>query len=265
MPKQWHIYALLNASGDVFYVGKSHDTARRLKEHRTVLGFRPAMQICETGNSNWRDAEHRWIEHFRKAGAPLINKTVGGNGAESLSAEARQHLSDIHRGKVVSAETREKRSRSTKGVPRPLSEHVRESHRQKSGVASRKFWNSLSADERAAFLARKNVAIKAASQTPEFKQKVSTNSKQWWGALSPEERIAFGNRVTAGKMKRPVEARQADARRAAQAALEKPGAKERLGGQVRNWWASLSPEKKAEFIAQRALKIAAAKAAKKAA
>jgi len=96
-----YIYVLKDPrDGRVRYVGKSNDPKKRLRWRiaqarggmeephssawiKSVLdaGYRPEVIILETVNlTDWRDAEQRWIKHFRDNGMQLTNHAAGGDG-----------------------------------------------------------------------------------------------------------------------------------------------------------------------------------------
>lgn len=93
---EWNIYALLDPSGRVRYVGKAASPSRRLQQHisaarvsESLLGAwlrsfgsgAPGLAVLESGNGpGWQDAEKRWIAEFRRDGCDLLNIGDGGHG-----------------------------------------------------------------------------------------------------------------------------------------------------------------------------------------
>lgn len=97
-------------SGDVRYVGKAKDPAKRMETHlwsgrgqRPVVcwvralraaGKRPVMEVVEWA-ADWEACEQRWIAAHRAEGARLLNVAAGGldmvparEGAQRLPAYA---------------------------------------------------------------------------------------------------------------------------------------------------------------------------------
>ena len=106
-PSTTFIYALLDSrTGRVRYVGKSDDPDRRMREHcrgdrvnshkdRWLAqlkreGLWPVLQVLEeVPYDEWQERECSWIAFYRDAGEPLTNMTLGGDGFDGLSADAR--------------------------------------------------------------------------------------------------------------------------------------------------------------------------------
>jgi hypothetical protein len=117
------IYAILDGTGAVVWVGASSDPKRRLREHRRKRGFGdPALTllILEENPASPVDAEARWIAHYRALGAPLRNKADRGKA----DAAGLQRLREYAR-RPKSAETRARMSAALKGRPRNWSEEGR--------------------------------------------------------------------------------------------------------------------------------------------
>jgi hypothetical protein len=127
--KPWVIYALADPREPNLtrYVGKTQDTNKRLREHlcEARMGKRrdhrlhwlrklascsvePVISILETGKGDgWKEAERKWIKHFRDMGARLVNGTDGGEGVD-LTPEIRAKMlaamrSPEHRAKISAA------------------------------------------------------------------------------------------------------------------------------------------------------------------
>jgi len=119
------------------YVGKTQDTKKRLREHLSEAkgkrhdhrlhwlrklascSVEPVIGILETGKGDgWKEAERKWIKHFRDMGSRLVNGTDGGEGvdltpevrakmlATMRSPEYRAKISARLKGKHPSPETR---------------------------------------------------------------------------------------------------------------------------------------------------------------
>jgi len=166
------IYALCDPTSSLIrYVGKSNDPQQRLRNHiytatspsvcletysarwiRSILdrGDRPQLVILEeTDQDGWPEAERRWIRVLRTAGCELTNATDGGDAGWSQSAETRQKISDAQKGR--------------KQAP-----HVLEA----AHAASR--GRVHTEDEKA----RRNAAIRASHNRPEWKAAKSVQCKE---------------------------------------------------------------------------------------
>lgn len=94
----WYIYVLKDPrSGSVRYVGWSYDIKKRMSAHISschrlqthnarwikqllAIGQMPMIETVEFGTGDWREAERRWIAHYRNSGINLTNMTDGGEG-----------------------------------------------------------------------------------------------------------------------------------------------------------------------------------------
>jgi len=114
---------------------------------------------------------------------------------------------------------------------------------EKRRLGVKAFWDSLTFEQRSAMAtARNNIA---------------------WARRSPKERSAIGKKIAKARERNLSQERRSEiSSQAALAAAAKPGAQSRLSSQVKNWWASLTPEAKADFVNRRAEKIVAAWAAR---
>lgn len=120
-PRSWSIYVLIDPrTSEVRYVGWAFDvrqrwhahvsSAPRTRSHKAnwikqllALGLRPIYQVIEEGTGDWREAERRWIDHYRRQGAALTNMTDGGEGTPGLypSEETRAKMSRAHTGRKM--------------------------------------------------------------------------------------------------------------------------------------------------------------------
>jgi hypothetical protein len=147
------IYALIDPrNGAVRYVGQTVSIPRRVISHRrhalettkthkaawirSLLdaGYEPQIVVLETTTVEGKDqAEKKWIQHYRDAGANLTNLTDGGEGTPGgnignqnwklRTPEGNQRIGDAHRGKVESEETRLKKSLAHRGKPSGMAGH----------------------------------------------------------------------------------------------------------------------------------------------
>ena len=102
------IYALCEpTTAEIRYIGKTTHVWHRLQSHlndksprrsarwiRSLSGTLPVVLILEdTTEDSWKNAERKWIAHFRAIGCDLCNHTDGGDGIKNADEEARKRLS----------------------------------------------------------------------------------------------------------------------------------------------------------------------------
>jgi hypothetical protein len=142
-------------NGRLFYIGKgkgSRSTCRHKRSNHwnSVVNKHGGFQaeivgLFETEQEAFAH-ERFLIASFRTFGARLANKTDGGDGLSGYkhSQEMRLRLSAMHKGKVMSEESRRRMSESRKGKPvpalrgprGPMSEETKQRMRKpKSGQA----------------------------------------------------------------------------------------------------------------------------------
>lgn len=116
----WVIYALLcPMTGAVRYIGQAKNPRHRFTQHlrmcRTETSRKarwiatlldddqePVQKILESGSGDgWKEAECRWIAHYRSIGADLTNLTNGGDGTPGnvRSEESKRKIAEILRGR----------------------------------------------------------------------------------------------------------------------------------------------------------------------
>jgi hypothetical protein len=129
------IYALADPrTGEVRYVGKAVDPARRLRQHMTAFqlrnyrsqknswllslldaGVTPTLHVLElVEHQDANAAEIRWIAKALEMGARLTNGTAGGEGGAVTDPEAKARILAAHLGSKASAETKKKMSVAAK-------------------------------------------------------------------------------------------------------------------------------------------------------
>jgi len=258
----WFIYALLNVGG-AGYVGATKDLPRRMREHRRTFGFDPEYIILEIGHSiEWRTAEHRWIEYFRRQGKPLRNRTTGGEGVQTLSAEARRRLSEVGRGRRKSALHKARISASQKRRPKSWSEEGAKRVAATQFKPGHKNWEKLSAKTQAEIAQRSRDQWKRIP-VAERSLKAAERASAAWSNRSNADRKTIGRKISAARMSMTPERRAELSRMGALARLKQPGAAKEFGRRVRKWWASLSERDKRAFITRRAIAIKKARDAKR--
>lgn len=98
--KTVYVYALTDPdTEEVCYIGRTVNPYKRNLAHGDVSlrwdkspkakwmaelkaqGKTPNMHVLEAcAFDGWQEGEQRWISHYRKVGAPLLNKKMGGGG-----------------------------------------------------------------------------------------------------------------------------------------------------------------------------------------
>jgi hypothetical protein len=168
----------------------------RKQSHRTnwilsllCIGLKPVMEVIESGTGDaWKDAECRWIAHFRANGAKLVNGTDGGDGIigwgtpEQRSAVARKNAaaktpeerSEIARKRQAAKTPEERSAAGRKGAAAMTPEQRSERARKREAAM-----NPEQRSERS----RKA----AAKKTPEAR---SERARKREAAKTPEQRSA---------------------------------------------------------------------------
>ncbi len=125
--KAYKIYALEN-NNNIIYVGKSSNPYHRLYSHKKTYGDNIELIIIDEVE-DWKFWEKYWIEQFKQWGFNLKNKNKGGGGPDkgrkirSKDDIWKSKLSNSHKGKKLSDETKNKMSVKAKGKHKSL-EHI---------------------------------------------------------------------------------------------------------------------------------------------
>lgn len=116
-------------TGEVFYIGKgkgqrSHTIYNRTKFWRHVVakhGFVVELVEFFDNESDALSSEIVMIADYRLRGIPLVNLTIGGEGASGqvFTEERKRKISEALKGKEVPQSVREKISQSLKGRKHP--------------------------------------------------------------------------------------------------------------------------------------------------
>ncbi len=191
--REWFVYALTDPRDDqVRYVGWTGNLKLRLYQHiyysatektykahwisqLTGLGLTPGYIVLESGTGEgYKEAEIKWINHYKDSGCRLTNLTNGGDGTNGYvqTEEAKEHLRRLNTGKKQSKETIEKRVQKLTGQKRTPEMRERMSALQKGRTLSEESRQKL-----------KN-RPKGIRNTEEQKQKISASLK---GRIKSEE------------------------------------------------------------------------------
>lgn len=122
--KQYYTYAYLREDGSPYYIGKGKVRNRckyRIGAKHTSTTVAPLDRqiVLKTFDSEFDAFKHEiyMISLFgrKDLGTGILhNKTDGGEGASNISEYARKRTSQIHKGKVLSEETKSKISKTRK-------------------------------------------------------------------------------------------------------------------------------------------------------
>lgn len=235
--KPWVVYCLIATDGTPFYVGVTRNLARRLKEHRTVLGYKPLYRELEHGTSDRGEAEHRWIETMRADGFVLTNKTMGGNGGQSLSPESRQLVGAFHKGRPKSDAHRARIKAALIGNTPAWTPEGMERAQKSRFQPGHKRHLDYTAEQRQRMLSNNH---------PGSADHMREIGNTWRASLTDKELYDTGLRMS--------RLRDPDELRAHAIKMSPIGAKA-----AKQWWADMTPEYRADFLARRR----AAKAAKR--
>ena len=126
----WHIYIITNMVNGKKYVGLTNSLSKRWNKHKNAKGSAPALHsaIKKYGIENFdfvhyasafgpdaaKTIEIAVITEYNTQVPNGYNLTAGGDGTLEPSSGLRKKMSDSHKGKVQSEETKLKRSESLK-------------------------------------------------------------------------------------------------------------------------------------------------------
>lgn len=154
----------------VDYVGKSIQPKRRLGWHQRVRKC-PLVMLMLERPEDLNEAEQRWICELRELGAPLENKTRGGNGSGPKTPETRAKMSVALQGRILSPETRAKMSEARRGNQNSLGHKRSPETCAKVSAAMQEWWAK-----------------------PENRAKVSEGQRKRYLNPAEHEKISAGNR-----------------------------------------------------------------------
>jgi hypothetical protein len=159
-----YIYGLKDPrDGKFYYVGRTNNPQRRNWEHRATLkhtysawhlkmhadGIKPVMEILEVTGGNGFFHEIKWMKLLRQQGHPLVNVKQRSVGPHSL--------------RVFD--------------PPKSEEEVRIEKTKRIQAAWRKWWDSLSAEE------------KSRRQRAKTNEKSKKAGRDYWMKMTPEQRM----------------------------------------------------------------------------
>lgn len=244
------IYGLQRPDRDIFYVGKTKEPARRLKEHRKRFGREIELIILEVVPlSEWRYAEHAWIQEFRDAGLMIANRTEGGDGIEVMSSEQRADISRRQMGRKHTAEARAKMSAKLKGRRKQWSSEGAARVRENQFKPGNNLWATFSPEETEHHKQR----LRDFNKTLSSEERSAAAQKR----VAKMNRDAIGERFRNGWAKLTPEERSERNRKAGLAQTTEG----RRNGNRAMWEKlnALPPEEKEQFLKDRAAKILASR------
>ena len=252
--REWIVYALIDASGAVFYIGATCKPKRRLKEHRATFGQHIDLETLESGfksAAECGEAERRQIASFRSRGVQLANVSNGGFVGRVHRESTRAKLSRIVTGRPVT--WGHKISAATKGKPHDWTPEGRAA----AARTSFKKGEARPHEEKR----KENQRAYLKSLTFEQRSESSTRSnRNWWASATVEQRQARLDKMTAARDPRKISERM---KIAAAERIADPAARKAFGQRIKNFWANMTPEQREDYLKRRGEKIAAAKAAKR--
>jgi predicted GIY-YIG superfamily endonuclease len=262
MARNYVLYELAFTDG-TFYIGISCRWKGRLKEHRTKWSepFTHRFLLVNLARSEALSAEIKWIAYYPTIGKQLRNKAEGGRSSRPILESTRKRMGDSRRGKKASIETRKRMSIAQAGLKKSYTPLSRAASNAGAEKARRKFldrWESMTKEERRQF--------KEERKTQQSLDALAEGRKKRWDK-TPAERSVIGQKILARRLESHTteELSEIGRRNASTAVLRDPQEfAKRMSNQVGGWWARLTVEERADFIARRQPAINAAKARKKA-
>lgn len=230
------IYALVDPRDQsIRYVGKTVNKRCRMSVHRWAagkgskrmmwlldlvkLGLQAEFRVLETVEGDaWIERERYWIKYYRDLGAPLTNIRDGGDTNHPDNEELRKWRSKFMTGHTLSAESRHKISVANSG--RVRSAEWRE--KLSAGMRGR----VMPEEQRQRMIGRKQSTETVAKRVAHYKDR---------GLYKSEE---AHQRVIAGSRKHWTGRKRSDEQKA------------KIRESPRQYWANLTPERKAEIESQ---------------
>ena len=233
----------------------TNNLPRRIREHKRRFGFRPDYNILEIGEGDRRECRSSWIEHFRVLGIELENKTEGGDGCQSASLETRAKLSALLKGKQKPDGFGAYLSLKTKNQPRGWTPEGQERVKATQFKKGHRIWETLSPEEKEHRFAELPQRAWEAIPPEERSRRASERVRKMWASMTPEERSVLGQRSRVAATQSHSRGNLSNRNKELTQSSCQTRRKEQGSRQVKDWWASLSPEQKAEFVKRRLQKI----------
>lgn len=219
--RTWYIYVLKDPRyNTVRYVGWSYDveqrisahisTAPKIKSHKAhwirqllSVDLRPIIEVIEFGDSDWREAEKRWIAHYRNIGADLTNMTDGGDGTPGCYPDesTRQKMSVARTGRKQTPESIAKTQMAMTGRKKSK-EHIQKMSDVRKGIVPVAATTAAAIANRGRRQSPEHVAKRIAPHIgkirPEFRKLQPDQIKEIRAAQGKESQRALAKRFSVG-------------------------------------------------------------------
>lgn len=116
---------LLEFKNNTYYIGKTNNVIRRIREHNKKSSLKFDYIILDEVE-NWKFWESYWIEQFKQWGFILLNKNNGGGGPGFHTGESKKKISiRLSKRKIT---WNDKMSQNRKGIKhnriKPMPKHI---------------------------------------------------------------------------------------------------------------------------------------------
>jgi hypothetical protein len=213
-------------------------------------GARPIQDIIErVPFEAWEEREQHWISYF-SSHCDLVNESTGGAGAKGVKRRT---------------ETLEKMRIAQTGKPKQWSD-VGRKNRERTQFKKGHELHLTRAKEKEDYRKARVQESWARIPKEERTRRARERNKRMWDSMTAKERSELGKKVAAARTRNHTKEELSEiASRRARKVFERNPDKERArsSNQVRNWWASLTPEDRASYLARRTEALRKAKASKK--
>lgn len=207
------IYILRDTNDDVIWVGQTKNIKSRLKEHRARFGKSITAEIVDPSPVDADESECRWIAYYRARRAPLRNIHDGGQGLRLVRDSTRAKISAFWKGKPKSQEQRRKIGNAQRGKKKNISPE---------GMATR---------------LRCLAAGRVSRPVPvEIRARIS---------------VSVSKSLIGNQRRKGIAHSEDTKRRIAESMRRSLRPAKVMSDQAKKFWASLTPESRAEYIARR--------------